>query len=310
MVSIVFIHKIDGNDPMDLRRLHYFNELAKTGNFTKAASQLGIAQSALSTAIKKLEEQLELKLINRMERKMSLTPEGLVLLGHTRDILERVAQAETELQNLKGLAQGVVNFGASAMWATCYLPDVLQGFRLAYPGIQINIHEGGTATLSRMLLDGELDLALTRSDYEHEQIRQSPLTRDQIMACVPVTHPFAARKSITMEEFCHQPLVLFKSGYFIREAVDRYCRTNKLQPAVQFETDLPELLKSMTRREMGIATCLPILVADDPSLKAIPFDPPIPLPLSIGWKSSHYLSTAAKAFMAFMQQSLKDNGDK
>ncbi|MDN3683731.1 hypothetical protein QW180_05000 [Vibrio sinaloensis] len=55
----------------------------------------------------------------------------------------------------------------------------------------------------------------------------------------------------------------------------------------------------MVRRQVGIGTCLPILVADDPQLKAVPFDPPIPLPLGIGWKSSHYLSTAAKAFVSF-----------
>ena len=288
-------------DQMDLKRLNYFNQLAKTGNFTKAADQLGIAQSALSTSIKKLEHQLGLKLVNRTERKMSLTAEGQVLLRHAKIILEDVEQAEKELQELKGLSSGVINFGAPAMLASYFLPDALEQFKKSYPGIQINIQEAGTATLAQMLVNGELDLALIRGDREHEQIRQTLLAQDQIAACVPVGHPFASRESITLDEFCNQPLVLFKNGYFLRETVNGYCQQHKLKPNIQFETNLPELLKSMVRRQIGIGTCLPILVADEPLLKAIPFNPPIPLQLGIGWKSSHYLSTAAKAFVSFLQ---------
>lgn len=291
---------------MDFKRLHYFHQLAQTGNFTKAADQLGIAQSALSTSIKKLEHQLGLKLINRAERQMSLTTEGQVLLRHAKIILEDVEQAEKEMQELKGLTSGVINFGVSAMLASYYLPDALEQFKKVYPGIQINIHEAGTATLGQMLVNGELDLALIRGDRQHEQIRQSVLAQDQIAACVPAQHPFANRESITMEEFCQQPLVLFKNGYFLRETVNSYCHNNKIQPDIHFETNLPELLKSMVRRNIGIGTCLPVLVMDDDELRAIPFDPPIPLQLGIGWKSSHYLSTAAKAFVSFLTDTLSE----
>lgn len=289
---------------MDFKRLQYFSQLAETGNFTKTADQLGIAQSALSTSIKKLEQQLGLKLINRTERQMSLTAEGQVLLRHAHKILEDVEQAEKELQELKGLSSGVINFGAPAMLASYYLPDALEQFKKAYPGIQINIHEAGTATLANMLVNGELDLALVRGDREHEQIRKSLLANDQIVACVPSDHPFAAQGSVTLDAFCKEPLVMFKNGYFLRETVNSYCQQHKLQPNIHFETNLPELLKSMVRRHVGIGTCLPVLVAEDNDLKAVPFDPPIPLQLGIGWKSSHYLSSAAKAFVTFLQNTL------
>lgn len=251
--------------------------MAKTGNFTKTADQLGIAQSALSTSIKKLEHQLGLKLINRTERQMSLTAEGRVLLQHTRIILEDVEQAEKELQELKGLTSGVINFGVSAMLASYFLPDALSQFKKSYPGIQINIQEAGTATLEQMLVNGELEIALIRADREHEQIRRTVLIEDQIAACVPIDHPFSNCESIRLGEFCERPLVLFKTGYFLRENINIYCEQHKLQPDIRFETNLPELLKSMVIRHIGIGTCLPILVANEPHLKAIPFNPPIPL---------------------------------
>lgn len=289
---------------MDLKRLHYFTELARTGNFTKAADQLGIAQSALSISIQKLEHQLGLKLINRAERQMSLTADGQVLLRHAKRILEDVDQAQKELRELKGLESGVINFGVSAMLGSYYLPDTLAQFKQNYPGIHIHIHEAGTATLEKMLLDGQLDLALIRSDRSHEQIRHITLAKEQIVACVPSHHPFAGQGSITLEQFCQQPLVLFRNGYFLREAVSRYCQQHKITPDIRFETNLIALLKSLVRKEIGICTCLPIILRDEPDLVTIPFEPAIPLHLGIGWKSSHYLSSAARAFVDFMQAEL------
>ncbi|OLQ75484.1 LysR family transcriptional regulator [Photobacterium proteolyticum] len=289
---------------MDIKRLHYFTVLAQTGNFTKAADQLGIAQSALSISIQKLEQQLELKLINRTERQMSLTADGQVLLRHARKILEDVDQAKKELQELKGLDSGVINFGVSAMLGSYYLPDTLALFKQTYPGIQINIQEAGTATLEKMLLDGQLDLALIRSDRSHDQIRHVTLAKEQIVACVPSTHPFAVKGSITLEQFCQQPLVLFRDGYFLREAVSRYCQQQKITPDIRFETNLIELLKSLVRKEIGICTCLPIILGNETDLVTVPFEPPIPLHLGIGWKSSHYLSSAARAFVSFLQTEL------
>lgn len=289
---------------MDLKRLHYFTVLAQTSNFTKAADQLGIAQSALSISIQKLEQQLELKLINRAERKMSLTADGQVLLRHAKRILEDVDQAQKELQELKGLESGVINFGVSAMLGSYYLPDTLAQFKQTYPGIQVNIHEAGTATLEKMLLDGQLDLALIRSDRTHDQIRHITLAKEQIVACLPCSHPLAQQESITLEQFCQQPLVLFRNGYFLREAVSSYCQQQKITPDIRFETNLIELLKSLVRKDIGICTCLPIILRDEPDLVTVPFEPAIPLHLGIGWKSSHYLSSAARAFVSFMQDEL------
>jgi DNA-binding transcriptional LysR family regulator len=289
---------------MDLKRLYYFTKLAEMGNFTKAADQLNIAQSALSISIQKLERQLELKLINRADRKMTLTEDGKVLLRHAKLILENVTQAEKELMELKGLESGIINFGVSAMLGSYYLPDVLAQFKQNYPGIQINIHEAGTATLEKMLMNGQLDLALIRTDRCHEQVRYVTLTKQQIAACVPKSHPFAKRKHITLKQFCAQPLVLFSDGYFLRESVSAYCQQHKITPDIRFETNLIELLKSLVRKEIGISTCLPMILQNDDTLVSLPFEPAIPLHLGLGWKSNHYLSVSSQALVKFLQSHL------
>ena len=100
---------------MNLKRLDYFCQLAKVGNFTRAAQQIGIAQPALSIAIRKLEQELGLKLINRAEKNDLLTSEGKVLLKSATKLLAQAEQVKLELQELKDLSKGTVRVGISTM---------------------------------------------------------------------------------------------------------------------------------------------------------------------------------------------------
>ncbi len=289
---------------VDIRRLRYFCELASIGNFTQTAARLSIAQPALSMAIKKLEEEVGLKLINRTERRMTLTSDGQVLFKHAALILETVQEAERELQELKGIDAGVVQFGASSMLSSYYLPGVLAAFKQRYPGVRINLIEAGTASLQQMLLEGELDLALIRTDKAHEKIRVVELFEEEVVACVPREHPFTQQPHITLEQFCREPLVLFREGYFLRESISHYSRQKHLSLDIRFETNLVELLKSLVLQDVGISTGLSMILDQEDALVAVPFEPRIPLYIGLGWKSNHYLSKASQAFLAFMQQNL------
>lgn len=289
---------------MDLKRLKYFCSLAKIGNFTHTATHLGIAQPALSMAIKKLEDEVGLKLVNRAERQMTLTSDGEVLLRHAQQILESVNQAELEIQELKGIETGTIQFGASSMLSSYYLPTVLAKFKQRYPKVHINLIEAGTASLQQMLLEGVLDLALVRSDRPHDQIRCVELFEEEVVACVPLDHPLSQQTSIKMADFCQQPLVLFREGYFLRESVSQYSKQQHIELDLRFETNLIDLLKAMVINEVGISTGLSRIISKDDQLVTLPFEPKIPLHIGIGWKKSHYLSKASRAFVDFMQQHL------
>lgn len=282
-----------------ISRLRYFNDLAITGSFSKSARRLGIAQPALSIAIKKLEAETGLKLINRADRRMSLTRDGEVLLRHTRQILEGLADAGRELQERQALDSGEVKIGASAMLSSYYLPPILLAFRKRYPGIRLSLIEAGTDTQEQMIINGELDLALLRSDKPHDQIRYVSQLDEQVVVCMPTHHHLAQLDSIDIERFCQQPLVLFRQGYFLRESVEQRARRAGLSLDVQFETNLVELLKKLVLAESGIATCLAMIVQNEPRLTTRPFNPPIALQLAWGWKKNHYLSQASQAFLNF-----------
>ncbi|MDO7642406.1 MAG: LysR substrate-binding domain-containing protein [Reinekea forsetii] len=289
-----------------IKRLEYFSDIAISGSFSKSAQRLGIAQPALSIAIKKLEEETGLKLINRGNRTMTLTSDGKVMLKHAHQILADLADAGRELTELRGLARGEINIGASAMLSTYFLPSVLIGFKQAYPGVRIRLVEAGTHTLEQMIVDGELDIALLQSVPPNDDIRYAAKLSEQVVACLPIDHELAQQSSISIEQYSQQPSVMFRQGYYLRDAVEQRAHQAKVSLNIQFETNLIDLLKQLVRSDVGIATCLAMIVENEADLCVRPFEPAIRLELAWGWKKNHYLSKAAQAFLTFYENHVQN----
>lgn len=233
---------------------------------------------------------------------MSLTSDGQVLLKHVRRILANLTDAGRELSELQGLEKGEIRIGASAMLSTYFLPTFLFGFKKQYPGMQIRLVEAGTHTLEKMIIAGELDLAMLQASSENDDIRYSAHLNEEVVACLPIHHHLTEKSSLTIEEFCQQPSVMFRKGYYLRDSVDARALNANLALDIQLETNLVDLLKQFVKNGIGIGTCLPMIVENEPLLCVRPFDPPIHLDLAWAWKKNHYLSKATQAFLAFYEK--------
>ena len=292
---------------MNLKRLEYFCQLAVLGNFTRAAQAVGIAQPALTVAIQKLEQEVGLKLINRADKNSLLTAEGEVLYKLATQLLSQAKQVELELEELKELERGTIRFGVSAMMGSYYFPKILTKFQQKYPKIKIHLVDQGTAALEKMLLNSELDLALVRGDLENLQLRYTELINEEVVAGMVSSHHLATEQTISLAQFCQQPLVLFHEGYFLREAVSQYAKKYHLSLDIRMETNLIELQKSLVRNEVGITTCLSRILENEKQITSTPFDPKIEFKLSLAWKKNHYLSKASKVFMTYLSTTVKSS---
>ena len=292
---------------MNLKRLEYFCQLAVLGNFTRAARAVGIAQPALTVAIQKLEQEVGLKLINRADKNSLLTAEGEVLYKLATQLLSQAKQVELELEELKELERGTIRFGVSAMMGSYYFPKILTKFQQKYPKIKIHLVDQGTAALEKMLLNSELDLALVRGDLENLQLRYTELINEEVVAGMVSSHHLATEQTISLAQFCQQPLVLFHEGYFLREVVSQYAKKYHLSLDIRMETNLIELQKSLVRNEVGITTCLSRILENEKQMTSTPFDPKIEFKLSLAWKKNHYLSKASKVFMTYLSTTVKSS---
>ncbi|MDG9666754.1 LysR family transcriptional regulator [Hahella sp. CR1] len=285
---------------MDIKSLRYFYEVARLGSFTRAAESLGVAQPAVSMALRKLETELTLTLLHRNDRRISLTDEGAILYRHAEKILRAADDAALEMSELKGLTRGEVRVGVPSMLGSFYFPPILMAFRHRYPTLNLSVIEGGTWRLQQMLEQGELDLGVIVAEFVPEELEARSFLREQMLVTVSQEHPFAKQQSVTPEQFFQEELVMFKEGYFHRKVVDRLAKAAGVTPNIGFETNLLPLIKSIIKQGFGISTLLGMVVEENESLVTIPFDTPIWLDLSIAWRRNGYLSRANQAFVEFL----------
>ncbi|WP_028292936.1 LysR family transcriptional regulator [Oceanobacter kriegii] len=290
---------------MDYKALSYFHEVARLQSFTRAAESLDVAQPAVSMAIKRLEQQLQLTLFHRRDRQISLTDEGQRLFKQAHRIIQAMTDADLEMEELRGLQRGVVQLGTPSMLGSYYFPPMIMAFKHKYPNLNLSVHEGGAWQLQQLLEKGELDLAVIESGEVSENIESVPILREEMRVVVPQDHPFASRESVSPEEFLQQELVIFRPGYFHRRVLDQMAENAGIQPAISFETNLLPLIRSIVKQGFGISTLLNMAVENDPELVTVSFDPPIELDLCLAWRKDGYLSKANQAFVEFILENVR-----
>ncbi len=285
---------------MDFKQLRYFHEIVRLGSFTRAAEALYVAQPAVSVAIRKLEAELDLTLFHRHDRKVTLTDEGARLLPHAQRILQAVSNAQLEMQELNGLAQGMVRVGIPGMLGSYHFPPILMAFRHRHPNLSLQVVEGGTWQLQQMLENGELDLAVIVRDFVPPELEAVTFQREEMRVIVAQEHRFATQTHVSLQDFFSEELVMFRPGYFHRKIIDRLAQEAGVSPNIGFETNLLPLIKSIIKQGFGISTLLTMVVQEDPELIDLPFEQPLWLELCIAWRREGYLSRANRAFVDFL----------
>ncbi len=285
---------------MDIKHLRYFKTVADLRSFTQAAERLYIAQPAISMAIRKLEQELDLVLFHRKDRKVSLTDEGQRLYDHAVRILQASEDALLEMRELKGLLKGEVRVGIPSMLGSYHFPPILMAFRHRYPQLNLTIIDGGAGKLQQLLEQGELDLAVIVDQSTPPTLESTLFLREQMMVVCPRDHPFAELKSLTPEALFAEELVMFNSGFFHRNVVDKLSAEAGISPKISVETNLIPLIKSIVKQGFAISTLLEMVIKDEPDLVARPFNPAVWLDLSIAWRREGYLSQANRTFVDFV----------
>ncbi|MGO4887975.1 LysR family transcriptional regulator [Anaerobacillus sp. MEB173] len=290
---------------MEFRQLEYFLEVAKENNFTKAADNLLVAQPAISKGIKNLEKELGLQLFNRSDKKITLTAEGQVFIHHAKTIVDQVKNAKLEMEELRGLEKGVVNIGLPSMAGSYFFPKIIVDFKRKFPHITISIYEAGAKQIQTMIEQGKIDMGAIVLDDTTNHLDTIPFLKEEMVVCLPSTHPLATQSSISYEQLALEPLVLFKEGYFQRDIVAEVSHRTGLAPNITFETNQISLTKSLTRRGLGITLFLKMVIDDDPDLVPISLDPAVHITLAVAWKKNAYLSKANQAFIDFLVQRMR-----
>ena len=239
---------------MELRQLEYFVAVAEDANFTRAAQRVHVSQSGVSAQIRQLERDLGAPLIDRSGRVATLTGAGAAALPHARAALAAAAAVRQAVDDVTGLLTGQIVVGMVTACTVAPLFDALGTFHLAHPGIEIALVEGNSDWLVEQVRTGAADMALIgTAGGPPEGLDALTIISEGLVAAVPVGHPLAGKKAVTLAEVTRYPVVSLPPGTGVRAVFDQDCAAQGCRPDIAFQASAPGAVADLASRGLGVA---------------------------------------------------------
>jgi DNA-binding transcriptional LysR family regulator len=253
---------------LELRHLRYFTAVVQWNGYREAARQKNIAQPALSQAVAELEEELGLKLFNRVKRRARLTPEGEVFYAEALRVLEQADHAMEAARRAARGEIGVLRIGYLGSATASFLPSLIRLYRHRYPGVKLVLDELTPVQQVEAFGRGELDIGFTRP-LSHEQaavLDARTVYKEPLLVVLP-KHMAPKARTIDLANLEGMPLVLFhrRGAPWLFDSIVALCREAGLVPRVEHEPNLMQTVLSLVASEAGAAivpACVSNLRAD------------------------------------------------
>src|SRR5215467_1070003 len=287
---------------MEVHQLRYFCAVAETGSFTRAAEREQVAQPSLSQQIIKLEEELGVRLFDRLGRAVKLTDLGQLFLPRARTILNELRAAKEEVTDKQCSASGPVTVGVIPTIAPYFLPARISNFCRKYPQANVTVFEDVTARLMDRLRAGLIDMAVMALPMRGHDLECFPLRTDRLFAILPKDHRLAKKSSLLLKELRSESFLLLRDDHCFRETAIEVCKHARVLPRVIFESGQFSSILAMVGAGLGVSIvpqlalerrsdCHFVLVADERASRTI----------GVAILKGHFLTGAQRAFLSHLQ---------
>lgn len=281
---------------MQIQQLTYFVAVSRERHFTRAAERCGVAQPTLSKGIRALENSLGTPLLVRNRGQVELTSAGEALLPQAERLLLDAEAAQRVVQEVTGLQRGRLRLGATPSLCYGLLPTGLAAFHLAHPGIEIEVHEAGSAFLTDDLEHGRLDVALLIVPHKGPlaNLESRPLLSERLVLASPAGSPFG--DTMTVRDLQDVPLVMFREGYDLRETTMRACADAGFTPTLAVEGGEMDAVLRFVEAGIGVAVVPEMVMTHRPLLRATRLERPALTRHIVVANRPESISLAAQAF--------------
>ena len=269
---------------MTLTELRYLVAVAREKHFGRAAEACFVSQPTLSVAIKKLEEELDLRIFERGGSEVGVTPLGETIVRQAQVVLEQAAQIKELAKRGKDPLAGPLRLGVIYTIGPYLLPELVKHTIEMSPQMPLMLQEQFTVKLLEMLRTGELDCAIMAEPFPDTGLAIAPLYDEPFVVAVPHAHALARRKSVTAEELKRETMLLLGTGHCFRDQVLEVCPEFARFSAdadgmrKSFEGSSLETIKHMVASGMGITVVPTMSVPKEKNehVTYIAFEPPVP----------------------------------
>jgi DNA-binding transcriptional LysR family regulator len=294
--------------PLSIRQVRYFIAAADYGQISQAAIELNVSQSAVTAAIKQLEESLGETLFSRSSAGVALTAEGARFLQHARNIIAAVNEATQSPLTEDSTQRGSITIGVTYTVAGYFMPRHYARFRRTYPRIHVELLEMRRQDIERDVASGRIDLAVMLVSNLRDQkcIAYETLLRSRRRLWVPPEHPFLSADIVTLNDVAQEPYVMLTVDEASQTA-GKYWEQTNVRPQVIFNTSSVEAVRSMVAAGMGVSILSDMVYRpwslEGQRLETRNVSGDIPtMDVGVAWPRNHTLQPAARTFIDFMSR--------
>jgi DNA-binding transcriptional LysR family regulator len=285
-----------------IQHIRAFLAVAQTGSFSRAAVAVNLSPSALTVQIQQLEDWLGVALLERSPRHVSLTSAGQSALLPMEKLLLDLENIVTASRDLASLRRGVVTIAALPSLCASTLPPLLKQFREQFPGVEVRLRDVVAQRIDTLVRDGEVDFGLgVRARMSHG-LEFQVVMEDRLCLFIPVDHPLAKRRSVTLGELTAQPIILTGRDSSVRELVEQLFADAQLPLSPGLEANYMSTVLALVRQGLGMSL-LPESADDGrDDLVKVPVDHPgVTRSIGLITRTGQTMAPAALRFIEMLQ---------
>lgn len=280
---------------MTLVQLTYFKKLASVLHYTKAAKELHISQPSLSYAINALEKELSVKLFDKANKTLRLSPYGESFLEYVNTALNSIDAGVKQIHLLQNAHTGTVRLGYIYSLSSNFLPKLIKSFKSHEAHLKIDFHffQDLQDDLMKDLALGNIDLALCVG--KDPNTISVPILEQDLYLIVPNTHPLSSKTEVSLLEIAEFPLILLHKNSGLHKLVKEKFTTENLTPKIVFEPHDSVAALQFVTNNMGIT-----IIPEIPLIEELPVNkikikhPKITRKIYLSWSNTMPLNPAAK----------------
>jgi LysR family carnitine catabolism transcriptional activator len=289
----------------DLKQLRAFLAIARLGNFTRAAYELHISQSALTIQIQQLEKHLRTELFDRNRRSVTLTPHGQELFPRIERLVAEIEDLVTHAREATDPDRGTVTVAALPSVAAGLLPRAIHRLNRDYPRITVRIRDTVAARLTYMIRNGEVDFGAGSPVKRDPELVWEKLMTDRFCAFVAPDYPWTKRNSVKFKDLAGPPLILPVRESSIRMHIEAAADKNKISLPAAYEAVYNSTITAMAAQGLGVAILSELVVRGDDTtrLRRIAIeDPPLYRYIGILRRAGRSLSRPAELLIGALRE--------
>jgi LysR family cyn operon transcriptional activator len=262
---------------MELRHLRYFDAIAETLNFTRAAERLHVTQSTLSHQIKQLEEELGTTLFDRSGKHVRMTEAGEILRSHMTPALEQIDLGLQALRQPGAAITGSIRLGTTPSFNTRMVPQCVATLLNAYPGIEVAVEELAAGQILKRLRSGHLDIAVSYPPGDGSDLWVEPLYHEELRLVVGIHHPLARRRRVRMVELHNVRMAMLPAQFLTRKLLDECFQQAGARPLIVAQINSVAPMIELVRQTDLAGIVSETAVPQSADLRVIPLEDPTPI---------------------------------